>query len=112
MHTLASFAAGIGVIFALMFLPAVVRFTAAAQPRRQTYSACWPAPGSGTRIAYGVVPSGAAHDGLTMGTVDNGTGMARLVKSSARTQRTLLKMVELGLYAARGDDRDERRRLG
>jgi hypothetical protein len=101
--------AGVGIISAVLLLPAIVLVATTAQPPLRTRSACRLANTPASRpvlAAAGPNPSGQA---TTAGTALNVESVAQIVRSSAKAQLRLLKLVELGLRAAHGDGWSERR---
>jgi hypothetical protein len=104
MHTLRVILAGTGIISALLLLPAIVLFATAAYPPVRTRSACRPAGALATRSVLGVTRPSSAGQSTSAGPSTDTASVAQMVRSSARTQLRLLKMVELGLCAAHGDD--------
>jgi hypothetical protein len=100
MHTLRVILAGTGIISALLLLPAIVLFATAAYPPVRTRSACRPAGALATRSVLGVTRPSSAGQSTSAGPSTDTASVAQMVRSSARTQLRLLKMVELGLCAA------------
>lgn len=109
MRTFRRIVAGTAVITALLFLPALVEFATAAHPPVPTRTACRLASPLATHTVLGVEHPSTAGQGTSADTSSDAASVGQIVRSSAKTQLTLLKMVELGLCAAHGDGWNERR---
>lgn len=103
MHTLRLIVAGAGIISALLFLPTLVLFATTANPSVRTRSACRLASVLATRSALGLARVSPAAQAPSPDPSGDAASVAQVVRSSAKAQLRLLKLVELGLRAPRID---------
>jgi len=108
MHILRVIVAGAGIVSALLFLPALVLFATTPYPPMRTRS-CRLASALATRSVLGTPRPGTAGHAASPYHSGEAASVAKFVRSSAKTQLRLLKMVELGLRAAHDDHGSDRR---
>jgi hypothetical protein len=103
MHILRVIIAGAAIISALLFLPALVVFATTPSPPVRTRSACRLAGALATRSILGMARPSTAGQAPRADTSRDAASVAQFVKSSAKAQLRLLKLVELGLCAAHSE---------
>ena len=108
MHILRLIVAGAGIISALLFLPTLVLFVTTAYPPVRTRSACRLASVLATRSTVGLASLSPAGQAAGPDPSGDAANVAQVVRSSAKAQLRLLKLVELGLRAPRVDQIDDR----
>lgn len=108
MHVLRMIVAGAGIASALLFLPALVLFATTPYPPVRTRS-CRLASASATRSVLGMPRPSTAGQAAGPYPSGDAASVAQIVRSSAKTQLRLLKVVELGLRAAHDDHGYDRR---
>ena len=108
MHILRLIVAGAGIISALLFLPTLVLFATTSNPPVRTRSACRLASVLATRSAPGLARLSPAVQAASPDPSGDAASVAQAVRSSAKAQLRLLKLVELGLRAPRVDPINDR----